>query len=141
MNNKYPLSYILVDDDEDDRLLIKLAFQNAQKQLPIYEFTNGQQLLDFLTYNSAIREDDDVHWLVVMDINMPILDGLSAVQQIRQRPNWQNIPVLIMSTADDPQTIERAKASGATDYIVKPTSINQYTAIFDQFFVPWLTDQ
>lgn len=139
MNNKYPLSYILVDDDEDDRFLIKLALDMAQKPLPIYEFTNGQELLDFLVYNSGIRDDDDVHWLVVMDINMPILDGLSALRRIRQRPAWQQIPILILSSADDKRTRDQAMASGANGYIVKPNNVHEYTDIFDEYFLHWIT--
>jgi CheY-like chemotaxis protein len=141
MDKKYPLSYVLVDDDEDDRLLIKLALQKAERPLPIYEFTNGQELIDYLDHNSSIREDNDYHWLIVMDINMPILDGISTLKYIRQHSHWQKIPILMLSTSSSDSMVNNALRSGANGYIVKPTSIERYKNIFDEFFVPWLHPQ
>lgn len=138
MDKKYPLSYVLVDDDEEDRWLIRLALERANKPLPIYEFSNGQELLDYLDYNSSIRDDEEIHWLIVMDINMPILDGIETIKHIRRVEQWQDIPVLMLSTSSNPATIEEAMNSGANGYIVKPVSLDKYSDIFDQFFAPWL---
>jgi CheY-like chemotaxis protein len=138
MDKKHPLSYVLVDDDEEDRFLIKFALKKANKQLPIYEFSNGQELLDYLNYNSSIRNDSDIHWLVVMDVNMPILNGIETVRHIRKVERLRDIPVLMLSTSSNPATIEEAISSGANGYIVKPTSLDKYSDIFDKFFAPWL---
>lgn len=137
MDRKYEMSYILVDDDEDDRHFLRMALQEALRPLPIYEFSNGQELLDYLTY-AGIREDRDNHWLLVIDINMPIMDGLTTVTHIRAREDWQHIPILMLSTSDSDSIIDEALAAGANGYLVKPTSLKEYIRLFDKFFAPWL---
>ncbi|AUD06315.1 response regulator [Spirosoma pollinicola] len=137
MDRKYDLSYIVVDD-EDDRYFLRLALEQAHRPLPVYEFTNGQELLDYLTYNASIRQDLDNHWLVVLDVNMPILNGLETLKCIRQNPAWQMLPVLILSTSDNPSMRQQALEEGANGYLVKPTSLTSYASLFDDFFAPWL---
>lgn len=83
MNEHCALSYVVVDDDEDDRLLMRLALEQANRMLPVFEFSDGQELIDYLTENAASQADTYVHWLVVMDINMPRLNGLDTVEKIR----------------------------------------------------------
>ncbi len=138
MNNQYELSYIIVDDDEDDRLLMRLALEKANRPLPVLEFTDGQEVIDYLNSNANARPDEDMHWLVVLDVNMPRLNGLSTVKQLRQNPYWAKLPVLMLSTSDDPAVINESIANGANGYITKPRQMEGYVAIFDQFFAPWL---
>ena len=138
MNDHYELSYVVVDDDEDDRLLMRLALEKANRPLPVHEFSDGQEIIDYLTKDADRREDQDMHWLVVMDINMPRLNGLDAVRQLRQNPYWQKLPILMLSTSDDPVMIQESLKSGANGYITKPHSPDQFVEIFDTFFAPWL---
>lgn len=138
MDRKYALSYILVDDDEDDRFFLREALSQASRPLPIYEFCNGQELLDYLTYNSSIRDDKDVHWLLIIDINMPIMDGLETIGHIRSNPVWQDLPILVLSTSAQPETVDAALRAGAIDYRVKPNTFREYVELLDEFFSPWL---
>jgi CheY-like chemotaxis protein len=138
-NDHYELSYVVVDDDEDDRMLLRLSLDKASRQLPVLEFADGQAMLDHLTENATARPDRDNHWLVVLDLNMPRMNGLETVRQIRQNPDWANLPVLILSTSDDPEKMRELIANGANGYITKPSSTAQYIDIFDRFFAPWLT--
>lgn len=140
MDKKHVLSYIVVDDDEDDRYFLRLALEQACRPLPVYEFSSGQELLDYLTYNASIRDDTDNHWLLVLDINMPIMNGIETLKCIRQNPAWQNLPILILSTADNPLMKRQALQEGANGYLVKPTSLPSYVRLFDDFFAPWLKD-
>jgi len=136
MDEKYPLSYVLVDDDEDDRWLLRLALEKAKRPLPVFEFSSGQELIDYLDHNSSIRGDGDIHWLVVMDMNMPVLNGIETVKRIRKVERWRKLPILMLSTSNSPDAVEEAMNSGANGYIVKPASIEKYSSIFDQFFAP-----
>ena len=138
MDRKYDLSYIVVDDDEDDRYFLRLALKQAQRLLPVYKFSNGQELLDYLTYNTKIRQDIGNHGLVVLDVNMPVLNGLETLKCIRQNPAWQTLPVLMLSTSDNPSMRQQALDEGANGYLVKPTSLTGYASLFDDSFAPWL---
>ena len=141
MNDQYELSYVVVDDDEDDRFLMRSALERSNRPLPVFEFADGQELIDYLNENANVRNDKDMHWLVVMDINMPRLNGLEALKVLRQNSYWAKLPVLILSTSDDPVLIEKSLANGANGYITKPASSDKFVEIFDTFFSPWLAVQ
>ena len=138
MNTHAEVSYVVVDDDDDDRLLMRLALEQGQRTLPVLEFSDGQALIDYLSQDASNQPDEDMHWLVVMDVNMPRLNGLDALVQLRQNPYWAKLPVLMLSTADDPATRQAALDRGANGYLVKPNSVQDYAPLFDQHFAPWL---
>lgn len=136
-DNHY-LSYVVVDDDEDDRMLMRLALEKSNRMLPILEFSDGQELIHYLTQNAGSRVDKDMHWLVVMDVNMPRLNGLDAIKQLKQNPDWAKLPVLMLSTSDNPAMIQESLNRGANGYITKPGSVDKFAEIFDKHFAPWL---
>lgn len=138
MNDHHELSYVVVDDDEDDRMLMRIALEKADRMLPVFEFSDGQELIDYLTENAASRDDANMHWLVVMDINMPRLNGLDTLKQIRKNPYWAKLPILMLSTSDNPLTIKESLDRGANDFVTKPNSLDGYIEIFDKHFAPWL---
>ncbi len=141
MNDHYDLSYVVVDDDEDDRLLMRLALERANRPLPILEFADGQEMIDYLIENANARDDEDIHWLVILDVNMPRLNGLDTVKRIRQNPDWAEMPVLMLSTSDDQAKAQELINNGANGYITKPYIAEKFVEIFDKFFSPWLTSK
>ena len=133
-------TFVLVDDDEDDRLLLRMALKQVAVSLPIVELENGIQLLDYL--QNEVNDHVDTHalCLVIMDINMPFLSGPETLQQMRQHPLWQSVPVLMMSTTSDPTMIRQLLSIGAVGFVTKPAT---YTDLVDQIrttFKPWIDD-
>lgn len=141
MSSHAELSYVVVDDDEDDRLLMRIGLQQAHRTLPILEFSDGQELIDYLSQDADTYPDDDMHWLVIMDVNMPRMNGLDTLQTLRQNPYWAKLPVLMLSTSDNPETRQASLDRGANGYLVKPASIQAYSSLFDQYFAPWLANR
>lgn len=139
MNHPYKVSYVLVDDDEDDRHLMRLALEQAERPLPVIEFSDGQEMIDYLSENAASRDDQHMHWLVILDVNMPRMNGSETVKKLRQNPYWAKLPILIMSTSNDPVKAQALLEEGANGYITKPGNQQGYVDIFDQFFAPWLS--
>jgi CheY-like chemotaxis protein len=131
-------SYVLVDDDEDDRYLMRLAIQQLGRQLPVQEFCNGQELLDYMTEDTDEKGPDGLYWLIVLDINMPILDGRETLIRLRQNPRWRDVPVLMLSTSDDPQQIAALLQEGANAYRTKPAAFLDYKDLFESAFDVWL---
>lgn len=138
MQENYPLAYVVVDDDDDDRLLLQLALKEANRQLPAQEFCDGQEFINYLTQYVTEPVNDRLNWLVVLDMNMPGLNGLDTLTTLRQHPHWSTFPVLILSTSSDPRLIEEAYRLGANGYVVKPNSPAEFVVLFDKFFVPLL---
>lgn len=134
----YDVCYVVADDDDEDLLLMRSALSRLCKPLPVREFHDGQQVIDYLNGNTAIRDDHDTHWLLVLDMNMPRLNGLETLRAIRQNADWNSIPVLLFTDAHDESLIEQALASGANGCIVKPMNLQEYSQLFDRFFRPYL---
>ncbi|MBO0939638.1 response regulator [Fibrella sp. HMF5335] len=142
MNNEMTVpSFVLVDDDEDDRLLMRMALAETNSQFPVQEFTNGAELIDYLESDIKNHADNQIHWLIIMDINMPIMSGPDALRKLQQHPLWRRIPVMMMSTSDDPQLVQQLIDLGAKSYVVKPKSYSGLVNSIKTTFEPWLQQQ
>lgn len=132
-------AYVLVDDDEEERNQLRLALERESVPLPIYEVGNGLELLDFLSLMPQ-NGPGIVRLLVVMDIQMPVLDGLQTVRKLRQHALWEYISVLLISDCAHPDTVERAIDSGACGYMLKATTVEGYKGRLANF-LPALFDE
>jgi CheY-like chemotaxis protein len=119
---KQPLIFI-VDDDEDDLYFIKSALDNNIPGCTVKCFIHGKQLMD------EIKSGSEVPSFILMDLNMPILNGKETLKLIRQHPAVNSIPVIIFSTSNNPNEKELCFKFGANDYFSKPSSLSIYDEI------------
>lgn len=106
----------LADDDEDDRELFVDALREVDPTVILTQAEDGMQLMDIL---STIR--DPIPEVLFLDINMPGKGGFECLEEIRkQQGSLKEINIIILSTSNDPDDIERALELGATFYAVKP---------------------
>lgn len=119
-----PLTILMDDDDEDDRLLTRDALEESGANVRLICVSDGAQLLDFLWQRgkfalpvSAPRPD-----LILLDLNMPRLNGHQALQQIKANETFKTIPVVVLSTSNAPDDIARSYSDGANSYLVKPVT-------------------
>ncbi len=103
-------SILVVDDDKSMRMLLRLALE--QEGYQVFEAQDGEACL--ATYQR--REPD----AILLDAILPGIDGFTCCSQLRSYSNSDRIPVLMLTVLDEPDAIEQAFASGATDYITKP---------------------
>lgn len=101
---------LVADDDRATRMLLKLAME--EEGYRIVEAKNGEQCLAAFT-----RWQPD---MVLLDAIMPEMDGFTCCERLREIPESMNTPILIITALDDQDSIDRAFAAGATDYITKP---------------------
>jgi CheY-like chemotaxis protein len=118
-------SILLVDDDADCRLLVRDAIRDADVDSTVYEVCNGREALDFLhqrgTFACARRPN-----LIYLDLEMPDIDGLDALQQIKSDPALKEIPVVMMSGVDASATMRQAAAAGVNSYTLKPLNPDKF---------------
>ncbi len=116
----------LVEDDDDDLYLFKKAVENAQLSCTIKRFTNGYELLEYL---SLISQYEDVSWpkVILLDLNMPGFDGRETLKVIFDEPKYRHLPTIIYTTSTNHQDIIDCYKNGAKSYIVKSTSIEELT--------------
>ena len=101
---------LIVDDDPTLRALSRMSLE--QEDLRVDEVSSGQAAIDF----AAVTMPD----IIILDLQMPGMDGFVACQQLRQLPRGEFVPILIMTGLDDIDSIAQAYEVGATDFIVKP---------------------
>jgi CheY-like chemotaxis protein len=119
---------LIAEDDEGHFELIKRTLQRAGVCNEILRFADGQETLDFLFIKGdGPKREPDREYLLLLDIRMPKIDGIEVLEKIKQDPNLKKIPVVMLTTTDDPVTIERCHDLGCSVYIVKPVEYEDFT--------------
>ncbi len=110
MDGEHPPCVLIVDDDRGMRFALRRVVESVGYQ--VEEAANGSQAIAYC--------DHQIPDLILIDALMPRMDGFTACMKIREKPDCQRIPVLMITALDDEASIERAFKAGATDYIPKP---------------------
>ena len=118
---------LIVDDDAEDRGIIKDSMELIHAGDIIHFAENGEKALEIL---EAQAQENHFPCLVVLDLNMPRLNGTETLRRIKANPDLQKIPIVIYSTSINPLEKEKCMLLGASDYITKPLSFrdSQLTA-------------
>ena len=109
---------LLVEDSEDDYESTTRAFKKANLHNPIHWCQSGQEALDFLHVNKS----DDSPGLILLDLNMPGMDGRKTLQHIKDDQQLKRIPVIILTTSTDERDVAACYQMGANTYVQKPVT-------------------
>ncbi|MDP0497739.1 MAG: response regulator [Verrucomicrobiota bacterium JB024] len=120
------LTIILADDDVGHRLLIKRNLRRSNITNEILEFGDGESLIKFLMGCKEDPVQKNRRFLVMLDIRMPRMDGTRALAIIKQDPDLKRIPIIMLTTTEDPQEIERCHDLGCNSYVKKPIDHEQF---------------
>lgn len=128
-----PLHIMLADDDEDDRLFFKEAFEEVKIKYDISTFNDGEQLMQYLNQPGNPLPD-----IIFLDLNMPRKSGMECLREIRQNDRLKRISVAIYSTSSSEQDIEDTFVAGANVYIKKPNDFNMLKKVLsDVVHINW----
>lgn len=123
---------VVADDDTDDQYLIREAIQQSGIKHNVTAVYNGLQLLDLLRckgiYKDAEPRRPD---LIILDLNMPVLEGSAALENIKSDQSLKDIPVYILSTSTHSVDIEKCKNLGANQFYPKPYQFGKLKAIIE----------
>jgi two-component system response regulator len=123
MKVKTAVPILYAEDDQDDWLLMQMAHRDSGTPNPIVYLNDGREVIEYLE-GIGDRAGAPRPGLILLDLNMPGLDGLATLQWLKANPTFSQIPVIILTTSNSQTDIAAAYASGANTYIVKPrTSI------------------
>lgn len=115
------VTILVVDDDEGHTELVRRNLQRSGINNAIVALTTGNQALDYVFHRGAYADrTGDSELLVLLDINMPGIDGIEVLRQIKADPKAKSIPVLMLTTTDDPREVNRCYELGCNVYITKP---------------------
>jgi CheY-like chemotaxis protein len=117
-----PSKILLVDDDPEDHMVIREAMDNLQSGHVLHFLFNGIQALDML---EKLFNTDELPCLIVLDLNMPKLNGTQTLERLKKDRRFSDIPVIIYSTSINVLEKEKCMLLGAHSYITKPISYSQ----------------
>ncbi len=133
-----PITILLVDDDPDCRMLIRDAISACKVSNDVRETSNGLEALQFLrrkgTHAAAPRPG-----LIYLDIEMPGMDGLETLRQIKSDPMLRDIPVVMMTGVCGEEQMRQAADLGANSYTLKPANAEQFLRTVLASTTYWLT--
>lgn len=117
---------LIADDDEEDRMLARDALAESRLANPIHFVTDGVDLLDFLYRRGEYAGAGAAPrpGLILLDINMPRMSGLEALQEINRDPRLRRIPVVVLTTSRAEEDILRSYDLGVNSFISKPVSFD-----------------
>jgi CheY-like chemotaxis protein len=121
-----PPRYVLhVDDDDDDANLLEYSIKRRNSQLTLYQCRDGLEALNLLTANLFSPD------IIVLDLNMPGMNGFRFLEEIRKPNPFQTIPVIIFTTSASTKDKETALSLGANYFVTKPNSISEFAEVVD----------
>jgi len=122
-----PVVTLIADDDAGHARLIEKNLARAGLHTPIQKFDNGHKVLDFLfRRGKGEHRQSDTPYLLLLDIHMPQLDGVEVLHQLKADAELRKIPVIMLTTSDDPREVDRCHAIGCSNYVVKPVSYDLF---------------
>jgi CheY-like chemotaxis protein len=130
------LSVLLVDDDEGDLLMIQEALDSGTAAHEIHVAHDGQEALDFLRRKGPFA-DAPRPYLVLLDLNMPRMDGRQVLAAVKVDQELRKIPIVVLTTSRAPADIASSYDLHANAYVTKPMSLDDLTAVvkgIDDFF-------
>jgi CheY-like chemotaxis protein len=127
----YPIRIVVADDDADDRMMIKDAFEESKLGNPIDFVEDGMQLMEYLRREGkwASFKGQPYPGFILLDLNMPRKDGRTALREIKEEAELQRIPIVILTTSKAEEDIVKTYNLGVNSFICKPVSFDKLVEI------------
>lgn len=134
-----PITILLADDDEEDRMLTAEALEEARLANEIKTVEDGEELMDYL-HRRGRYSDPELSprpGLILLDLNMPKKDGRQALKEIKEVSELRSIPVVVLTTSKTEEDILKTYDLGVNSFITKPVSFNGMIDIMKALALYW----
>lgn len=136
-----PPVILIADDDPDDRLLMKEAFEERCPQSQVWFAHDGIQLVRVLNRKASPIGNARMPYtwpdLIILDLNMPLKDGREVLREIKSNQSFRTIPTIIMTTSADDDDIRHCYDTGANSYIIKPSGYSELLDVVSSLTSYW----
>lgn len=119
---------LMVDDSDEDYEITVRGFRKAGMVNKIYRCKDGEEAMDFLNQRGEFAEPGKAPrpGIILLDLNMPGMDGRQVLQELRKVPDLSKIPVIVLTTSADERDVENCYEMGANSYVQKPVTLEGY---------------
>ncbi|GJM17834.1 MAG: response regulator [Phycisphaeraceae bacterium] len=131
-----PVHFLLVEDDEDHAGLISRALRDNRVANTVSHVVNGEQAMAFVNRHSPY-EDADRPDVILLDLNLPRMDGHEVLAAIKSDPDLCSIPVVVLTTSHADADRSRAYSAHANSYLVKPLNFESFQALVQELKMYW----
>jgi CheY-like chemotaxis protein len=131
---------LLVEDNQSDIILTKRALDKSRIYNELVVVEDGAEALDYLYCrgNYADKDPDDLPSIILLDLKLPKVDGLTVLKTIRTEPSTRRLPVIVMTSSKEDQDIASSYDLGANSYIRKPVDFNKFAEAVNYLGLYWL---
>lgn len=135
-----PMLILMADDDADDRMMTKEAFEESHLANDLRFVEDGVELMDYLKRRGKYSDPkaSPRPGLILLDLNMPKKDGREALEEIKEDPGLRHIPIVILTTSKEEEDIQRSYQLHANSYITKPVTFESLVAVVRALGRYWL---
>jgi CheY-like chemotaxis protein len=128
MTSHQPVTILLVEDDAGHALLIEKNLRRAGIANNIITLDDGQKAVDFLLKQGDYSGDDHpAPLLILLDLNLPVLNGYQVIEIIKHDDRTKQIPIVVLTTTDNPHEVSRCYELGCNVYVTKPVEYEQFS--------------
>lgn len=132
------VNILMADDDADDRMLMKEALEENNLNNKLCFVEDGAELMDYLYKKGKfLTVETERPGLILLDLNMPRIDGREALRLIKSDPALKRIPVIVLTTSKADDDIERTYDLGVNSYISKPANFSDLVKVAQQISYYW----
>jgi CheY-like chemotaxis protein len=137
--DRTPITILLADDDEEDRLMTTEALTESRLANEVRFVADGEELTDYLFRRGAYVNGADAPTpgLILLDLNMPKKDGREVLAEIKRDPRLRQIPVVVLTTSKTEEDIVRSYALGVNSFITKPVTFEGLVEAMTVFTQYW----
>ena len=129
--SKRSVPILIADDDEDDRDMIRDALKESRLLNNLHCVKDGEELMDYLHHRGKFEDQikNPLPGLILLDLNMPRMDGREALREIKTDPHLRQIPVIVLTTSQAEEDIFRTYELGVNSFITKPVSFDSLVKV------------
>jgi two-component system response regulator len=135
-----PPTILVAEDHDYDKLILKEVFSRVGNEVDLRFVSDGEQMLDYIHRRNLFADpaSSPTPSLVLLDLNMPRLDGRRVIRLLRADETVRHLPVIALSTSESPKHIAEAYSIGFNAYLVKPASIPAYVKSINCLWQFWI---
>ncbi len=116
---------LIAEDNPGHAALIKRNLKRSGIRNPIRHFKDGQAIVDYL-FNQPDLDADSASYVILLDIQMPKLNGIEVLERIKTNPKLKALPVTMLTTTDNPKEVQRCHELGCNNYVMKPVAYDAF---------------